>query len=70
MLVSAHSLYLNALCALHIQIKPFKYRCALDIKAPNYRALHPWVPEASAWDSTVITQDLQNICIIPEWTEA
>lgn len=32
MLVSTHLLYLAALCALCIQIKPCKYRCPLSSK--------------------------------------
>lgn len=35
---SAHFLYLGVFHVFYVQIKPSKYRCAVDIKAPNYRA--------------------------------
>lgn len=38
MLVSAHFSNLNSFHALYVQVKPSKCRCAVDIKAPTYRA--------------------------------
>lgn len=46
-LVCVPLLYLDALYAFHIQIKPFKFRCAIGVKSANYRSRvwirQPWI---------------------------